>query len=457
MLHKAVYERLVSKCPQAVMVRAALENALPPALVDEVFERVASRQYTRKLLFSTLVRLLSLVVCKVRPSVHAATQALDGELSVNAKSIYNKLNGTETAVTEALVRESARRMAELVDRMQAPLAPLLPGYQAWILDGNHLAATEHRLKELRSIGGGPLPGLALVVYDANRGLIHKTYLCEDGHAQERQPLIELLGEIEPGGVWIADRNFATTAFLWQVQTAQAFFIVRRHGQNGLVREAAPWRNVAEGPSGPIDERPIVVEDDFGGRFAARSIRVRLATATRDGDRQLELLTNLPAAVSAETIAAAYRGRWRIETTFAELDRVFEGEIESLAHPRAALLAFSLALVAYNALSVVQAALRSVHGEAKVRDDVSSYYLGLSTASAWDAMDLLSEPAAWTRQFARLAPARLADVLIDLARQVNLAKLKKHRRGPKKPPPKRRSSTRQPHVSTARILAQRKRG
>lgn len=457
MLHKAVYERLVSKCPQAVMVRAALENALPPALVDEVFERVASRQYTRKLLFSTLVRLLSLVVCKVRPSVHAATQALEGELSVNAKSIYNKLNGTETAVTEALVRESARRMAALVDGMQAPLAPLVSGYQVWIIDGNHLAATEHRLKELRSIGGGPLPGLALVVYDANRGLIHKTYLCEDGHAQERRPLIELLGEIEPGGVWIADRNFATTVFLWQVQTAEAFFIVRRHAQNGLVREAGPWRSVAEGPSGAIDERPIVVKDDFGGRFAARLIRVRLTTATRDGDRQIELLTNLPAAVSAETIAAAYRGRWRIETAFAELDRVFEGEIESLAHPRAALLAFSLALVAYNALSVVQAALRSVHGEAKVRDEVSSYYLGLSTASAWDAMDLLSEPAAWTRQFARLAPARLAAVLIDLARQVNLAKLKKHRRGPKKPPPKRRSSTRQPHVSTARILAQRKRG
>lgn len=209
MLHKVVYERLVAKCPQAVMVRAALENALPPALVDEVFERVASRQYTRKLLFSTLVRLLSLVVCKVRPSVHAATQAMEGDLSVNAKSIYNKLNGTETQVTEALVSESGRRMAQLIDRMQAPLAPLVSGYQTWILDGNHLAATEHRLKELRSIGGGPLPGLALVVYDANRGLIHKTYLCEDGHAQERRPLVELLGELEPGGVWIADRNFAS--------------------------------------------------------------------------------------------------------------------------------------------------------------------------------------------------------------------------------------------------------
>ena len=60
MLHEEVFQRLAVKHPEAVMVRATLEQALPPSLVDEVFDRVASRQYKRKLLFSTLVRLLSL-------------------------------------------------------------------------------------------------------------------------------------------------------------------------------------------------------------------------------------------------------------------------------------------------------------------------------------------------------------------------------------------------------------
>ena len=34
-----------------------------------------------------------------------------------------------------------------------------------ILDGNHLAATEHRIKELRDERAGALPGQTLVVLD----------------------------------------------------------------------------------------------------------------------------------------------------------------------------------------------------------------------------------------------------------------------------------------------------
>lgn len=42
-----LFELLVRKRPEAVMVRATLEQALPPSFVDEVFERVAERQHTR--------------------------------------------------------------------------------------------------------------------------------------------------------------------------------------------------------------------------------------------------------------------------------------------------------------------------------------------------------------------------------------------------------------------------
>jgi hypothetical protein len=42
-------------------------------------------------------------------------------------------------------------------------------------------------------------------------------------------------------------------------------------------------------------------------------------------------------------------------------------------------------------------------------------------------------------------------LQQLARKVNLAKFKKLKRGPKKPRAKRTSDSKQPHVSTARLL------
>ena len=42
--------------------------------------------------------------------------------------------------------------------MVAALPPLLPGYRVRILDGNHLAATEHRIKELRTMCAGSFAG-----------------------------------------------------------------------------------------------------------------------------------------------------------------------------------------------------------------------------------------------------------------------------------------------------------
>ena len=54
-----------------------------------------------------------------------------------------------------------------------------------ILDGNCIEATEHRLKELRTLAAGALPGISLVVYKPALGLVSDVVTCEDGHAQER--------------------------------------------------------------------------------------------------------------------------------------------------------------------------------------------------------------------------------------------------------------------------------
>lgn len=455
MFQQELFELLVRKRPEAVMVRATLEQALPPSFVDEVFERVAERQHTRKLLFSTLVQLLSLVVCKARSAVNSAILAMKNVLPVKRRSVYDKLNATEPRIAEALLRESAARMAAVVDELDAPLPPLIPGYQTRILDGNHLAATDHRPQALRTVGGGALPGVALVVCDAERGLVDRVYLNEDGHAQERDLLIELLGEMGAGEVWIADRNFATAVFMLQTHVNGSRFIVRRHAANGRITEEGPWADAIEGPTGLIDERPAVIADEFGERLAVRVIRIRLKKPTRDGDRELELVSDLPAEISAATIAAAYRQRWRIETAFAELDRVFEGEIASLAQPRAALLAFTLALAAFNTLGVVQAALRKEHGAERIKQELSLFHLGESVQRAESALETCLEDDYWTGRFSTMTAQELAAALLHLAKHVDLEKLRKSPRGPKKPVPARKTPKKRPHFSTARILADHK--
>jgi len=450
MLDATTYKRLVQEAPEAVMVRTVLEHALEAEAVDEVFEDCRDDQYTRTLLFSSLVELMTSVVCRVRRSVSAAFKAQREKLGVSLKSVYNKLNASDPSVCEGLFRHAAEKMREVVEALNVPQRPLLPGYRTRIVDGNQFAATEHRLKELRTVSSGPLPGKALVVWDADAGIISDVYCCEDSYTQERQMALDLLGNVQPGELWIADRNFATAVFLWQIHQSRAFFLVRRHKANVRFRATGPERRVGETETGVVFETPIVIEDEFGGAFAARLVRVELNSPTRDGDTSLEILTNLPPAVTAVTVADAYRQRWQIETVFFELDRVFEGEIKTLAHPGAALMVFCLSLLAYNALRVVRTALAAVHGQ-QAADDVSDYYLTALVFSDWRALDIFASPQDWTDKFGSASPRAIASALKRAAKHVDMHRIKKTTRGPKKPPPKRTSNKRKPHVSTHRVL------
>ena len=53
------------------MTRALLENALQPDPLDELFERLAVTQYTRELLFSTVVETMALAACRIYKSPRA--------------------------------------------------------------------------------------------------------------------------------------------------------------------------------------------------------------------------------------------------------------------------------------------------------------------------------------------------------------------------------------------------
>src|SRR3954447_19107188 len=65
MLFEPLFERFAAGTPLSVMTRALLENALQPKPLDELFERLAVHQYTRELLFSTVVETMALVACRL--------------------------------------------------------------------------------------------------------------------------------------------------------------------------------------------------------------------------------------------------------------------------------------------------------------------------------------------------------------------------------------------------------
>ena len=110
MLLEPIFERFVQRSPFAVMSRAILEYALCPNALDDLFEREADKQYTRELLFSATVDLMSLVVTCTYSSVRAAYVAEAVDISVSLTSVYNKLQGIEDPVCTELVRYTAGRL-----------------------------------------------------------------------------------------------------------------------------------------------------------------------------------------------------------------------------------------------------------------------------------------------------------------------------------------------------------
>ena len=119
MMFDKLLQRFVEKRPIAVMARATLEYALAPELLDKLFERTAERQYTKQLLLSTMVDLMSLVVTKSQPSVKTAYESIADTMPASLSAVYEKLRRTEPAVCAAFVRHTAERLAPVVDEFGA--------------------------------------------------------------------------------------------------------------------------------------------------------------------------------------------------------------------------------------------------------------------------------------------------------------------------------------------------
>jgi IS4 transposase len=447
----AAFTSFIQQRPIGVMARAIVERFFEPDRLDELFRRTAVKQYERHLLFSSVVELMQSVVLGAEPSVFAAYRKRQHILPVSDDSVYNKLNGMDLEVSAAVVRDSAQRAAEVIDELQARRAPWLPGYRTRIIDGNHLSATEHRLEPLRDTWAAPLPGKVLAVMDPELDLACDVFLTPDGHAQERSLLDDVLQTVREQDLWMADRNFCTHKFLFEIAAKLAFFLIRQHGQvKG--RLTGKRRFVGDSTTGKVYEQALELTHE-GQKRTVRRITIELLKPTRDGDMILHLLTNLPEEVSALQCAELYRKRWTIETLFYEVTQTLQCEVKTLCYPPAALFVFCLALAAANAVAVLKAALRATHGDDEA-GAMSAYYMALEIKQVQEGMMIALPPEEWAI-FRALSVADFAAKLKEMAGHMNLKYYRKSKRGPKKPPPTMDQYRNGGHVSTYKILRDKK--
>jgi hypothetical protein len=444
-----MFERFIEQSPLSVMARATIEHAFSAKALDDLFERTAQSGYTRELLFSTTVELMALVVAGKAPTIQAAYRQMRQSIPVTLKSVYEKLQHIEPAVSAEMVRHVGSRCQALIAQLGGACKTLLPGYRVRVLDGNHLAATQKRLKPTRGRSAAPLPGQALAVLDPQLMLITDVVPCEDAHAQERSLLDQVLPLVDKADVWVEDRNFCTVDFLAGIAAREAFFVTRRHG-NTTVELQGEYTQEVETDTGWVSECQTWLCRDGERVLQVRLVRVRLKQPTEDGDTLVQVLTNLPPEVSAVEVAGLYLKRWKIEGAFLELTVSLRCEVNTLGYPRAALFAFCVAVAAYNVLAVLKGALRTVHGEEKVQQEVSGYYMALEWMLVYAGM-MIALPAEQWRPFGPMSAEELAGHLRQWAAKVNLLKIKKA--SPRKPTKSKTAPIKDKgtHVSTARLL------
>jgi hypothetical protein len=449
MSSEALFQRFVEMSPVTVMLRATLENVFSPQAIDAIFADAAQEQYEGELLFSSVVDLLALVVWRQKKSVGEAYKHAQEKFEVSVRSVYNKLNGTEMSVCRELVRRPAEQLSAVVDALHGR-PPKLRGYRTRIIDGNKLTSTDHRLKPLRRTKSGPLPGMALAVLDPDRMLIVDLFCCEDGEAQERRIFPEVVPSAKLGELWIADRNFCTTGFLFGLARQRACFVIRQHASTLSWEKETRQKKVGSCETGLIYEQILHLRqgDDT---LLVRRVTVKLYQPTESGETEIHLLTNLPRRDADDPkVAELYLTRWTIENAFQEIEQGLRSEINTLGYPGAALLGFAIAVVTYNAISVAKWAIEREHDKAK-REELSGYYLASIVSSDYGGMMIALPEKQWTKRFAVLSARQLANQLRACAKHVRPDIYRKNIRGPKRPRPKRTSGAIMHHVSTAELL------
>jgi hypothetical protein len=293
------------------MVRGIMESLLDAEALGKLLQEYAPQQYTLELAIDALVSLLIQVSAGHRASVFAAYTADQAStsptISTSYQALYGKLGRMDPKLSEAIVRFCAEKLRPVLEKLPRADEPILAGYRTQILDGNVLTGTDHRLTALRQWLNACLPGKSLVVLEPDLGLISDLVLCEDAYTQERALLTYILERVQAQDLLVFDRNFTTTGFAFGIAERGGSFVGRQHRTNLPVQPVSKLVKCGETETGRIYEQIVRATDpDTGATLLLRRIEIRLFEKTRDGEKTIGLLTNLPETVSAVAIAEIYR-------------------------------------------------------------------------------------------------------------------------------------------------------
>src|SRR4051794_23314308 len=365
---------LLARLPLADSVLSLLGYLWSPSFLDGLFDAHRGRRYEQDLTFPRLVELVRDALLVHRGSGRASFEAADarGELPVLAGSVYQKLARLPVAVSQALLRETARRLPELLpgagaggggggggDAHDPPLPASLRDLEVVALDGKVLKHVPRRLKPLRPLQGKLLGGRVLAALAVRPGLALAMEACEDAE-RNNCPLV-------PGAVaqvrataavgardilFMADRQMCDLGLMALSTRRRDHFLVRHNRTLSFEPDPARPPQRGTGQRG----RTFVQAWGWAGAASQRSRRryVRRITLARDGggdagEEDVVLLTDLldERRYPAADLLEAYLRRWGIEQVFQRVTEVFGLEHLIGTRPLALIFQAAFCFVLYN--------------------------------------------------------------------------------------------------------------
>jgi hypothetical protein len=340
-----------------------LHTHLTVALCHTVFQRIRNRERQRRWTLAALAQFWTTVILTAPRSLTQALQeggmmfpALGPAARTSPEAFFQRAERLRPQFFQALYQAFITQlMADARPLYATAVSGLRERFpEVWVLDGSRLDQVAHRLKLTWDVRSPLLPGCLLVLYDLFRGLPRQIAFCADAARSELRRAQELLAQIPPGTLLVADRLYASVVFIAALSQHQ---LVCRLNRQVKVQPVKVLRRVHRG-GGTLTERLVMV----GSGQTAPPQRMR-HIRWRARREALDLLTTVlePTRLRAEEALMCYRLRWQVERLFFDLKEVLDLHHFYLASPRGVAQQVYAAAVVYAAMRVAQARIAEMHG------------------------------------------------------------------------------------------------
>jgi hypothetical protein len=324
-----------------------LAKVFTPELVDRaVAEAGVREQRTRTLPARVMVYYLLAMVLFFRSSYvevwNKLVAGLDWARRFRARMLLG-MQPTAAAITLARQRLGWQVMAGLLEETAGPLAgqeqepAFCSGMRLTSIDGVclDLPDTPENAAEFgypgNGDGRGPFPQVRVVALgESGTRAVLGAALAGLGTG-EQAPARQLLPRLRPGDLLLADRNFLSHGLLAEVLAAGVHVLWRaKSGVDLPVLRVLPDGTWLSRIAGPAASRRLRRKGADPKDIPGIPVRViEYTVESQDGAEYSEtftLVTDIldPALLTCEQAAAAYAGRWQLETCFDELETSIRG-------------------------------------------------------------------------------------------------------------------------------------